>query len=344
MRSARSPRSSASRVSGSRGRSGSAPRPMRSRVSSRRASRHDGMARRERGGPRRSFASGHARERAHGGRPRGPLRGTRRCRAHARAGAVRALREGPRLPQRAHEAGPQARRVARSRRPSDARRGRHEAGARAGLGSPGGRGLRREELLPDRPGARLPRLPRLSRDGGRAVARRAHGRSVRELRPMPRGVSDARLRGAARARRASLHLVPHDRARGADRRGPASRPRGLGLRLRRLSGRLSLQSHARLRRPRRRPLRRAGASARRRRRSGAAHGRRGLPGVHRGLAVEARRPGRPRTEPRRGPRKQGRKRHLPVLRELEARDPDAAVRDAAAWALARIDARGDDEP
>ncbi|MFO0695564.1 MAG: tRNA epoxyqueuosine(34) reductase QueG [Polyangiales bacterium] len=40
----------------------------------------------------------------------------------------------------------------------------------------------------------------------------------------------------------------------------------------------------------------------------------------------------------------GGKRHLPVLRELEARDPDAAVRDAAAWALARIDARGDDEP
>lgn len=39
----------------------------------------------------------------------------------------------------------------------------------------------------------------------------------------------------------------------------------------------------------------------------------------------------------------GGRRHLPVLRELGERDPDAVVREAAAWAIARLEAREDGE-
>ena len=84
--------------------------------------------------------------------------------------------------------------------------------------------LDREEHLPDPSAPRLLPIPRRAADRPRARARRARARPLRQLPRLPRRLSDAGLRGALRARRHALHLVPDDRvARGHSRASCAKR-------------------------------------------------------------------------------------------------------------------------
>ena len=62
------------------------------------------------------------------------------------------------------------------------------------------------------PRARLVDLSRRDHLQSRPRARRAVARSVRDVHAVPRGVSDARDRGAGRARLDAVHLVPDHRA------------------------------------------------------------------------------------------------------------------------------------
>ena len=66
-------------------------------------------------------------------------------------------------------------------------------------------------------------------------------RSLRDMHPLPRSLSDRRVRRGAGARRDPLSLLPHHRVEGCDSRGAGRTRRGLGLRLRHLQRRLSLE-------------------------------------------------------------------------------------------------------
>ena len=95
-----------------------------------------------------------------------------------------------------------------------------------------------------------------------AAGRRTRQGSLRQLQRLPAGLPDRRNHGALPARRAPLHLLPHDRAPRRDPRGAPAGDRQPRLRLRRLPARLSLEQVRAGRRraglPRAPPARRAG--------------------------------------------------------------------------------------
>ena len=66
--------------------------------------------------------------------------------------------------------------------------------------------------------------------------------SLRNLHALPRRLPDGRLRRSISARRPPLHQLLDDRAQRSDRRRTARRASWLGVRLRHLPGRLSLES------------------------------------------------------------------------------------------------------
>ena len=216
-----------------------------------RLSRRYGLHARARIAPRpsRRTRSRHAarRHRAHGlpaALARRWLAGDRMAapgRARARRGL--ALRTRSRLPQgHAHAAAAPGRRPGRDGRAVRAS-GLHRLGAGAGgrTGVAQRPGLARQAHADARPRRRLDVLPRrdLRRPG--AAVERAFERSLRQLHGLHRHLSDAGDRRAVPARRAALHLVPDDRAQGAD---PARVPRcdrQPHLWLRRLPARVSLE-------------------------------------------------------------------------------------------------------
>ena len=166
-----------------------------------------------------------------------------------------------------------------------------------------------------------------------ACPRRPAIGALRDVHRMHRRLSDAGDRRALRARRAPLHLVPHDRARRQHSRGTSPADRQSDLRLRRLPARLSLEpvcEHCDRRRIRRSPW-----AGQRRSRSRCSRGPsrvrradggqrdppdrlRALVAQHRGRRSATRRASR-------GPRRA----------TSRAGDPSALVREHVAWALAR---------
>ena len=137
----------------------------------------------------------------------------------------RAVCLGRRLPRhRASAAGRIARLDApgRSRAVRVASLCRYRANPGARLRAVCGHRVDRQELLSDRPRARLVALSRLSHL--QPAPRTGHGRirSVRRVHGLPHGLSDWRDRRAARARCDALHLLSHDRAGACDSRDAAA--------------------------------------------------------------------------------------------------------------------------
>ncbi len=150
-----------------------------------------------------------------------------------------------------------------------------------------------------------------------------------------RRLPDRRHRRALRARRAALHLLPDDRARGRDPRGAAPADRQSRLRLRRLPARLPLESSSRTR-PSERRLRRAPRPRRARprrpvrldrgrvRRAHARAARSGASATSAGCAISPSASAMRRVQ-----------RSIVAALERRADDPSPLVREHVAWALAQ---------
>ena len=258
----------------------------------------------------------------------------------------RALRPGPRLPPVPAAAGATPGELhpfagyARAARGSSADH-RREARPGACVGGPRRAGLRGQERDAHRAGPGLARDARRGRHHARPAGRGpAHGRALRLLHALPRGLPHPGVCPALRPRRATLRLVPDHRTPGPHR-GRAARRRGRQpLRLRRLPDRVPVQRRrggpgARPRQ-RRRSLRAAGALV--------AHAPAGLPRgrrrrvrcADRGLAAAPRRPREPRAQRRHGSGQPRRPRGPGRVNEAAAHHDDPVVREAAAWAAAKL--------
>ena len=88
-----------------------------------------------------------------------------------------------------------------------AKRARLEAGLRARLGRAGRRGLRRKELLPDRPRDRVACIPCVRDHDGAAPRGRPDSPPLRKLHFVPRRLPDASLRRAAQPRCPQVHIL-----------------------------------------------------------------------------------------------------------------------------------------
>ena len=213
--------------------------------------------------PRRCPQRDHARDRLCDDGRRGRERGG--------AGQGGPLCLGRRLPRSPPRSGQRSRRVARRAAAGLPHAGLHRLrtvfGARVWLARRAR--LDRQEHAPHRSTVgQLFFSDRAAHDGRPARRPAARGRSLRLVHGLPRRLSHAGLRRAARARRLPLHQCPHDRRPRPRRACPAGRPRRLGLRLRRLPGGLSMESaRAGVRRADVPASRRRGAASRRAARS-----------------------------------------------------------------------------
>ena len=141
----------------------------------------------------------------------------------------------------------QGRPEARGRQPGAGQRRRrqgvrrHRAADGEAAGRSGGPRLAGQAHQPGVARVRLLAVSRRHPDRGRARARRARGRSLRHLQPLPRRLPDAGVPRALPARCAPLHRLPDDRAQGPHPRRVPRADRQPRIRLRRLPRRLPLE-------------------------------------------------------------------------------------------------------
>ena len=132
--------------------------------------------------------------------------------------------------------------LAGARRPTKslARLRRQRAAGRAGRGRPRGAGLSRQEHQPA-DADRLVRLSRRAADRRRARRRPARPKDCGSLPAVHRRLPDRRARRGVPPGRRALHRLSDDRAPRSDRRRASPEARRVDLRLRHVSGRVSLQ-------------------------------------------------------------------------------------------------------
>ena len=121
---------------------------------------------------------------------------------------------------------------------------RHRPGPGARLRAARRARMDRQEHLRDQPRPGLLDFPLRDHHQPGARAGRARAGPVRDLHVVPRGVPDRRADGALHARFTTVPVVPHDRDQGRDPARAPRRDRVACLRLRHLSGSLSLQCGA----------------------------------------------------------------------------------------------------